>query len=129
GNRNPRTTGSSTGGNMHRRSGAQLGGRGGAQGALIAAIAAGACFLPASALAAPASAALAGAVSPTPASGTPVLSDTGTTEQVRQLVQCGGALFAGGALFQGKPGGRTHSPEQAFWLPPHPALALTTRSS
>jgi len=81
---------------MHQRSGAQLRGKWGAQGALIAGIAAGACFLPASALAAPASAALAGAGSPTPASGAPVLSDTGTTEQVRPLVQAGGTLYAVG---------------------------------
>jgi hypothetical protein len=37
-------------------------------------------------------------VSPTPASGTPQLASTGTTEQVRQLVQCGGTMYAVGSF-------------------------------
>ena len=36
------------------------------------------------------------AVSPKPASGTPQLAPTGSTEQVRQLVQCGGTMYAVG---------------------------------
>jgi hypothetical protein len=45
-------------------------------------------------LAGPASA----SVSPKPASGTPQLYPTGTTEQVRQLVQCGGTMYAVGSF-------------------------------
>ena len=37
-----------------------------------------------------------GPVSSTPAPGTPELAPTGTTEQVRQIVQCGGTMFAVG---------------------------------
>jgi hypothetical protein len=39
-----------------------------------------------------------GPVSKTPASGTPQLNTTGTTEQVRQLVQCGGTMYAVGTF-------------------------------
>src|SRR5258705_7063688 len=37
-------------------------------------------------------------VSNTPASGTPQLAATGTTEQVRQLVQCGQTMYAVGSF-------------------------------
>ena len=89
---------------MHRRTSAQLWGKRGARGALIAGVVAGACCFPASALAAPAGLALAGPASPTPAKGTPTLADTGTTEQVRQLVQCGGTMYAVGTFTQIKQG-------------------------
>ena len=46
---------------------------------------------------APASAAT-GPVSSTPAAGTPQLASTGTTEQVRQLAQCGGTMYAVGTF-------------------------------
>ena len=39
-------------------------------------------------------------VSPTPASGTPQLYPNGTTETVRQLVQCGGTMYAVGSFTQ-----------------------------
>ena len=39
-----------------------------------------------------------GPVSSTPASGTPQLNTTGTTEQVRQLAQCGGTMYAVGTF-------------------------------
>jgi hypothetical protein len=39
-----------------------------------------------------------GPVSSTPAAGTPQLATTGTTEQVRQLVQCGGTMYAVGSF-------------------------------
>ena len=84
---------------MRQRTSAQLWGKQGARGALIAGAVAGACCLPASALAAPASAALAGAVSPTPVNGTPTLSKTGATEEIRQLVQCGGSAGHAGICF------------------------------
>jgi hypothetical protein len=54
---------------MHQRTGAQLRGKQGGLGALTTGIVAGACSLPAPALAAPASPALAGAVSSIPAGG------------------------------------------------------------
>ena len=99
---------------MHRRTSAQLWGKRGARGALVAGIAAGACCLPASALAAPASAGLAGAVSPVPARGTPTLVDTGTTEQIRQLVQCGGTMYAVGTFTQIKQGSTGSARNNAF---------------
>jgi hypothetical protein len=99
---------------MHQRTSAQLWGKRGARGALIAGIAAGACCLPAAALAAPASPALAAAVSPVPASGTPTLADTGTTEQVRQLVQCNGTMYAVGTFTSIKQGTTTYTRNNAF---------------
>ena len=72
--------------------------------AVIAGIAAAGCCalqLPAVATAASATAkqaALAGPVSATPATGTPKLAATGTTETVRQLVQCGTTMFAVGSF-------------------------------
>ena len=99
---------------MHRRTSAQLWGKRGARGALVAGIAAGACCLPASALAAPASAGLAGAVSPVPASGTPTLVNTGTTEQIRQLVQCGTTMYAVGTFTQIKQGTTPYARNNAF---------------
>jgi hypothetical protein len=83
-----------------QRNSAQLWGKQGARGALIAGIAAFACCLPATASAVSASPALAGAVSPTPTRGTPTLVDTGTTEQIRQLVDCGGTMYAVGTFTQ-----------------------------
>ena len=72
--------------------------------AVIAGIAAvGCCALqvPAVATAVSASArnaAQTGPVSSTPATGTPKLAATGTTETVRQLVQCGGNMYAVGSF-------------------------------
>ena len=37
-------------------------------------------------------------MSPTPVNGTPTLVDTGTTEQIRQLVECGGTMYAVGTF-------------------------------
>jgi hypothetical protein len=48
--------------------------------------------------AAPAAQAATGPVSSTPAAGTPQLASTGTTEQVRQLAQCGGTMYAVGSF-------------------------------
>jgi hypothetical protein len=41
-----------------------------------------------------------GPVSATPAAGTPQLASTGTTQTVRQLVQCGGTMYAVGSFTQ-----------------------------
>ena len=43
-------------------------------------------------------AAAAGPVSPTPPTGLPKLAPTGTTQTVRQLVKCGGAMYAVGSF-------------------------------
>jgi hypothetical protein len=63
--------------------------------------------------AAPASAQT-GPVSSTPASGTPQLANTGTTEQVRQLVQCGGTMYAVGSFTAIKWKGTTYTRNNAF---------------
>ena len=109
-----------------RRSSAQLWGKQGARGALIAGIAAVACCLPAPALAAPASPALAGAVSPTPVNGTPTLVDTGTTEQIRQLVQCGGTMYAVGTFTEIKYGSTTYTRDNAFSFTATAPFAVTS---
>ena len=99
---------------MQQRNGAQLWGKQGVRGALIAGMAAVACCLPATASAAPASPALAGAVSPVPANGTPTLVDTGTTEQIRQLVDCGGIMYAVGTFTEIKWNGTIYDRNNAF---------------
>jgi hypothetical protein len=72
--------------------------------AVIAGIAAAGCCalqLPAAATAASTTAkkvAQTGPVSATPATGTPKLATTATTETVRQLVQCGGTMYAVGSF-------------------------------
>src|SRR5690349_9841151 len=99
---------------MQQRNGAQPWGKQGARGALIAGIATVACCLPATASAVSASPALAGAVSPTPTIGTPTLVDTGVTEQIRQLVQCGGTMYAVGTFTEIKNGSTTYTRNNAF---------------
>jgi hypothetical protein len=64
-------------------------------------------------LAAPASAQT-GPVSPKPANGTPQLAPTGTTEQVRQLVQCGGIMYAVGRFTSISWNGTTYTRHNAF---------------
>jgi hypothetical protein len=69
--------------------------------AVIAGIAAAGCCalqMPAAASATAANVAQTGPVSPTPATGTPKLATTGTTETVRQLVQCGSTMYAVGSF-------------------------------
>jgi hypothetical protein len=58
-------------------------------------VGAGACLLGSTA-----AASSTGPVSSTPAVGTPQLAQTSTTEQVRQLVQCGGTMYAVGTFTQ-----------------------------
>ena len=112
---------------MRQRTSAQLWGKQGALGALIAGIVAGACCLPAAARAAPASPALAGAaVSPTPVNGTPALADTGTTEQIRQLVQCGGTMYAVGTFTQIKHGSTAYTRNNAFSFSAAAPYAVTS---
>src|ERR1700751_5718601 len=78
----------------------------GLRSAVIAGIAAaGCCALQLPALASSTAAhtpakttAATGPVLPTPATGTPKLAATGTTETVRQLVKCGGTMYAVGSF-------------------------------
>src|SRR5579859_7780038 len=72
--------------------------RRGRHGTLIAVVAAAACSLLVTVLTAAPGLAQTGPVSPTPATGTPTLAPTGTTEQIRQLVQCGGTMYAVGTF-------------------------------
>ncbi len=55
-----------------------------------------------------------GRVSAKPASGTPQLAPTGTTEQVRQIKQCGGNMYAVGSFTSIKWGGATYARNNAF---------------
>jgi hypothetical protein len=55
-----------------------------------------------------------GPVSSTPAAGTPQLATTGTTEQVRQLVQCGSTMYAVGSFTQIKRYSTTYARNNAF---------------
>jgi hypothetical protein len=111
---------------MQQRNGAQLWGKQGARGALIAGMAAVACCLPAPASAAPASPALAGAVPLAAANGTPTLVDTGTTEQVRQLVDCGGIMYAVGTFTEIKQGSTTYTRDNAFSFSDTAPFAVTS---
>jgi hypothetical protein len=96
---------------VQRRHRASLAGRLGVRGALAAGIAVGANCLAAPVLAAPASTA---PVSDVPAPGTPTLAPTTATEQVRQLVQCGGTMYAVGTFTAIKQGHVHYARNNAF---------------
>ena len=54
-------------------------------------------------------------VSPTPASGTPQLTAyNGTTEQVRQLAQCGGTMYAVGTFTSIQQGSNVYTRNNIF---------------
>ena len=55
-----------------------------------------------------------GPVSATPASGTPSLATTGSTEQIRQLVQCGGTMYAVGSFTEISWAGTTYDRNNIF---------------
>ena len=109
---------------MHQRDHARFWGRLGVRGALIMGIAGSACCLSVPALAGPAGPARAGTgnagrlstgpVSPVPADGTPTLVDTGTTEQIRQFVQCGTTMYAVGTFTEIKQGSTTYLRNNVF---------------
>jgi hypothetical protein len=86
--------------------------------AVIAGIAAAGCCglqLPAVATASAAAAqAATGPVSATPATGTPTLAPTGTTETVRQLVQCGGTMYAVGQFTEIQRGSTKYARNNIF---------------
>ena len=55
-----------------------------------------------------------GEVSPTPASGTPALVGDGSVDIVRQLVQCGGTMYAVGTFTTIKKGSTTYTRDNTF---------------
>jgi len=59
-------------------------------------------------------AAQSGPVSPHPATGTPALATTGTTEQIRQLVACNGVMYAVGTFTSISQGGHTFTRHNIF---------------
>ncbi len=86
-------------------------------GMIAVALAAGAGGVASPALARPADAppaASTGPVSPTPASGTPQLVKTSGTENVRQLVKCGGMMYAVGTFTSISQGGSTYARNNVF---------------
>jgi hypothetical protein len=77
-------------------------------GAIVVALATGASGYASPALGAP-SAASAGPVSTRPASGTPTLTKTKTTQVIRQVVQCGSMMYAVGHIWSVAQNGTTYS--------------------
>jgi hypothetical protein len=73
----------------------------------------------------PASAAT-GPVSSTPASGTPQLATTATTQQVRQLAQCGGTMYAVGSFTSIKRFSTTYPRNNAFSFSATSPYAVTS---
>jgi len=65
-------------------------------------------------------------VTPTPASGTPQLNATGTTEQVRQLVQCGGTMYAVGSFTSIKRSSTVYTRDNAFSFSATSPFAVTS---
>jgi len=57
---------------------------------------------------------VAGHVSPNPAQGTPQLAPIGSTEQVRQIAECDGIMYAVGMFTAIEQGGKTYSRHNAF---------------
>src|SRR5215469_17097611 len=88
------------GGIMHQHNRVPPSARVSVRRALTAGVAAAACCLSLSAVTGTPALAQAGLVSPTPVKGTPTLVNTGTTEQIRQLVDCGGTMYAVGTFTQ-----------------------------
>jgi len=81
---------------------------------LIARIAALICCLPAMALTATPALAQTGPVSATPTAGTPTLAPSSSTEQIRQLVQCGGTMYAVGTFTAINWNGATYTRNNIF---------------
>ena len=65
-------------------------------------------------------------MSSTPASGTPQLATTGTTEQVRQLAQCGGTMYAVGTFTSIKRYSTTYARNNAFSFAAASPFAVTS---
>jgi len=58
--------------------------------------------------------AVTGRVSPIPAAGTPQLAPAGSVEQVRQIAECGGTMYAVGTFSAIEWGGKTYSRHNVF---------------
>jgi hypothetical protein len=71
-------------------------------------------------------AAQSGPVSPNPATGTPALAPTGTTEQVRQMVACAGVMYAVGSFTQISQGGQTFTRDNVFSFSQTAPYAITS---
>ena len=95
--------------------------RGGRTSAILAA---GALSLSTLWLTGPASA-QAGPVSGTPAAGTPQLARTGRTEQVRQLVKCGGTMYAVGRFTAISWHGKTYRRHNVFSFSAAPPYTMS----
>jgi hypothetical protein len=67
-----------------------------------------------------------GPVSSTPAAGTPQLATTGATEQVRQLAQCGGTMYAVGTFTEIKRYTTTYDRNNAFSFAATSPFKVTT---
>jgi len=67
-----------------------------------------------------------GPVSPVPAAGTPALAPASTTEQVRQLVECGGTMYAVGNFTQIGQGGITYPRSNIFSFSATAPYAITS---
>jgi hypothetical protein len=67
-----------------------------------------------------------GAVKSTPASGTPSLVANGSVEQVRQLVQCGGTMYAVGSFTAIKHGSTTYTRNNIFSFSATAPFAVTS---
>jgi hypothetical protein len=71
-------------------------------------------------------AAQSGPVSPTPITGTPALAKTATTEQVRQLVACGGTMYAVGSFTSIKGSNGTFTRNNIFSFSETAPFAVTS---
>jgi hypothetical protein len=65
-------------------------------------------------------------VSPGPVAGTPQLAPNGTTEQVRQLVQCGGTMYAVGRFTRISQGGVTYPRDNIVSFSASPPYRVTS---
>jgi hypothetical protein len=67
-----------------------------------------------------------GRVSPHPDKGTPALAPSGHVEQVRQLVQCGGTMFAVGTFTKISRGGTTYTRNNVFSFKARAPFSVTS---
>ena len=71
-------------------------------------------------------AAQSGPVSPHPDNGTPALASTGTIQQIRQLVACGGTMYAVGTFTSITQGGQTFTRNNVFSFKQTPPYSITS---
>ena len=70
--------------------------------------------------------AVTGHVSPIPAIGTPQLAPTGSTEQVRQIAECGGTMYAVGTFSVIEWGGKPYARHNVFSFSATPPYRITS---